>query len=354
MSWRCPYGKCPGTGFVYDEERNVATDCECRPQMLAAARAAKLRGRIPDRYRNVDFDLPPVTDMPRSVVRIVERYVNDLDANLKAGRGLWFQGTPGTGKTTLAMLVSKRALAAGRSVAVYSVPRLLAELRDTFDDDAELSATQLIDRLTAVELLHLDDLGAERTSPWVLEQLYSLINARYEAERAVLVTTNLERDQLIDQIGARSVSRLTEMCGEIPLNGEDHRSALSGPPVPQSPAIGERGGVSSGPTVPSSLPVQPGSAAPTFEASRIAEMREIGTPRERHAGTTATTHHADAHDWRTAGPAEPAPWRPPAPAANLARPDWPTPGEPVDPAPAAQSDPPSWWDRRDPWPGSGE
>lgn len=291
MSWRCPYDRCGGTGFVYDEERNIATDCECRPQMLAAARAAKLRGRIPDRYRHVDFDQPPVTDMPRSVVRVVQRYVDDLDANLAAGRGLWFQGTPGTGKTTLAMLVSKRALAAGKSVAVYSVPRLLAELRDTFDDDAEMSATQLIDRLTAVELLHLDDLGAERTSPWVLEQLYSLINARYEAERAVLVTTNLERDQLTDQIGARCVSRLTEMCAEVPLHGDDHRLTTGAP---------------------------------------------------MNVGTDST-------------------WRAPAPAANLARPDWPAadpaepaavPAEPAAPAPAPA--PPSYWDRREPWPPAGE
>jgi DNA replication protein DnaC len=277
MSWKCPYDRCPGSGFVYDEVRNVATDCDCRPQMHAAARAAKLRGRIPDRFRNVAFDQPPVTDMPRSVVRVVERYVDELDARIAEGRGLWFEGTHGTGKTTLAMLVSKRALAAGKSVAVYSVPRLLAELRDTFDDDAELSATQLIDRLTAVELLHLDDLGAERTSAWVLEQLYSLINARYEAERAILVTTNLDREQLIEQVGARSVSRLTEMCDVIPLYGDDQRLTASMPSLPTT-----LGGLESGVGAPTASRTAPSTAAPT--------------------------------------PAEP----------------------------------PAWWDRREPWPGTGK
>ncbi len=204
--------------------------------------------------------------MPRSVVRGVQRYVDELDANLEQGRGLWFQGPHGTGKTTLAMLVSKSALAAGRSAAVYSVPRLLAELRDTFDDDAEMSATQLIDRLTAVELLHLDDLGAERTSAWVLEQLYSLINARYEAERAILVTTNLEREELIEQIGARSVSRLTEMCTEIPLHGDDHRLTAG---MPAAPTVG------------------------TFEAQRIAELRTIGA-RGRREETGAAPADAAA------------------------------------------------------------
>ena len=78
---------------------------------------------------------------------------------LGAGRGLWFMGPVGTGKTTLAMLVSKAALEAGRSVAIYSLPRLLNEIRDIHR--AERSHIDLLDRLTAVDLLHVDDVGAE-------------------------------------------------------------------------------------------------------------------------------------------------------------------------------------------------
>ena len=78
-------------------------------------------------------------------------------------------------------------------------------------------------RLADVDLLQVDDLGAEKTSAWVLEQLYSIINSRYEAEKAIVVTTNLERDELAAQIGERTVSRLEEMCEIVPLFGRDHR-----------------------------------------------------------------------------------------------------------------------------------
>ena len=123
------------------------------------------------------------------------------------------------------MLVSRQALEAGRSVAIYSLPRLLAELRRTFDDDAQHSYIELLDRLAGVDLLHIDDVGAEQSSPWVLEQLYALINARYEEERSVILTTNLEqREDLVDQIGERTVSRLQEMCDLIPLFGDDARA----------------------------------------------------------------------------------------------------------------------------------
>jgi DNA replication protein DnaC len=122
------------------------------------------------------------------------------------------------------MLVSKAALAAGRSVAIYSLPRLLAEIRSTFEADSEGSYLEFTDRLAAVDLLHIDDVGAENTTPWVLEQLYTIVNARYEDERSIVITTNIEDpEQLAAQIGARTVSRLEEMCTVLPLFGDDAR-----------------------------------------------------------------------------------------------------------------------------------
>ena len=86
-------------------------------------KARKLSPVIPQQFAGRRFDRAPVTDMidPR-VVGEVRRYVDDLDANLDAGRGLWLMGDVGTGKTTLAMLVSKAALERGRTVAIYSLP----------------------------------------------------------------------------------------------------------------------------------------------------------------------------------------------------------------------------------------
>jgi DNA replication protein DnaC len=220
----CPFDLCDGSGFVFDEATNTARDCRCRPQRVSRARARSLSGVIPRRFRLVSFDTPPVTDLPPPQVRVVRDFVRRLDENLERGRGLWLYGDVGTGKTTLAMLVARHALEAGHSVAIYSLPRLLAEIRTTFDDGSDRTYTDLIDRLSRVDLLHVDDVGAEKTSPWVLEQLYAIVNARYEDERSVVLTTNLqERDELVAQIGERTVSRLEEMCEVVPLFGRDAR-----------------------------------------------------------------------------------------------------------------------------------
>jgi DNA replication protein DnaC len=218
---RCPFDQCDGSGLLYDVDTNTAYDCRCRPQIIAGRKARSLSAVIPKRYRDAAFDRYPVTEMHPQVVATTRRFAAMINDHLDAGRGLWFTGDVGTGKTTLAMLVSKAALEAGRSVAIYSLPRLLNEIRDTHR--AERSHVALLDRLAAVDLLHIDDVGAERTTDWVLEELYSIVNARYEEQRSMVITTNLGEAALCEQITQRTVSRLTEMCDILPLLGDDRR-----------------------------------------------------------------------------------------------------------------------------------
>jgi DNA replication protein DnaC len=234
----CPDARCDGSGFLYDEERRRAYPCSCRPKRIARRRAASLTARLPKRFRGVGFDREPVISIARAnphQVRAVRAYVDAIEENLEQGRGIWFTGDVGTGKTTLAMLISKAALEMRRSVAIYSLPRLLAMLRESYAEDARYSLSELIDRLCAVDLLHVDDVGAEQTTDWVLEQLYTIVNTRYEDGRSLLLTTNLVGQEdpggdghpagpLRRQIGERTVSRIWEICGDpLPLFGDDHR-----------------------------------------------------------------------------------------------------------------------------------
>ena len=226
----CPLGVCDGSGWVLAEDTNDAWPCDCRERRVSHATSGRLGSGIPKRFRGVSFDRKPIVDLDPSVLRPVRVFVRDIEARIDAGEGLWFAGDVGTGKTSLAMLVSKAALDAGRSVAIYSVPRLLSEIKDTYDRDSGDSYERLFRRLCAVDLLHLDDLGAERTTDWVLEQLYSIVNERWQDRRSIVVTSNLiDLDELRSQVGARTVSRLSEMCDEpLLIMGPDLRMLADG------------------------------------------------------------------------------------------------------------------------------
>jgi DNA replication protein DnaC len=226
----CPLGVCDGSGWVLNAD-DSASPCECRERRVQQARTRGVRSVLPAKYQGVSFERPPVSDMVRdperrAAVTAVTQFIDTIGENIADGRGLWLEGDVGTGKTTLAMLVSKQAIEAGHSVAIYSLPRLLARIRRTYDGAAgELSYLEFFRRLTSVDLLHIDDLGAEKRSDWVLEQLYAIVDERYATSRSMIVTTNMQVDELEEQIGLRTVSRLAEMCTTLTMYGKNRRYA---------------------------------------------------------------------------------------------------------------------------------
>jgi DNA replication protein DnaC len=285
----CPFGECDGSTWIVDEETNEARPCRCRDQQQRKAASGGIGTGIGRRFREVSFEREPIVSLDPVVLRRVRAFIRSLDDNLGSGRGLWFDGPVGTGKTSLAVLVAKAAKDAGRSYAIYPVPMLLAEIKRTFDRDSCDNYLAFFRRLCSVDLLVLDDLGAEKQTEWVLEQLYSIVNERWQDRRSIVVTTNLpdpdpesagrvlsrsardlrdavnggrvdSRDidelrmllerlervvgevtarevagdldpiaRLRKQIGSRTVSRLMEICDDpIPIQGPDLRMAAQG------------------------------------------------------------------------------------------------------------------------------
>lgn len=213
--------KSNGVTYLYDGERRVARDRhrivlgpqECPFRLSRKAAAWRPRQRKGVRCRRI-VAVTPAGNAQATCITV------DARDGLFVTRDFVL-----THNTTLAMLVSKHVIEAGRTVAIFSLPSLLARIRATFDDGDKgaLSQIQLVQRLTSVDLLHIDDVGAEKTSEWVLEQLYEIVNKRYEDDRSIVITTNLDHAALVAQIGERTTSRLEEMCEVLPLNGPDAR-----------------------------------------------------------------------------------------------------------------------------------
>lgn len=130
--------------------------------------------------------------------------------------GLYLCGPFGSGKTHLGSAIAGAIERQGWRTHYDSTPALLRHIRRGFDDH---SADERIEFLQNVQLLMLDDLGAEHLSNWGEAILFDITNERYRFNRPVIITTNL----LLAAISGRIASRLAEMCQVVPVIACDHR-----------------------------------------------------------------------------------------------------------------------------------
>lgn len=109
---------------------------------------------------------------------------------------LTLQGANGCGKTHLAAAIANRALQRGLGVFFAVVPDLLDYLRASFAPGKDAPYDELFDQVRNVDLLVLDDLGAQSTTPWAQEKLYQVVNYRHVAGLPTVVTTDQPLDAL--------------------------------------------------------------------------------------------------------------------------------------------------------------
>ncbi len=227
----CPM--CGGTGWALTESDGVelVRRCGCdverrRAEQLAAA-------GIPERYRHCtleSFELWNKAKDP-SLGRAKKAVQEFVDLYPQVDRGLLLMGGVGTGKTHLAVaaltgLIRDKGVR-GRFADFTS---LVLEIQMTFDVPG--GSRNLLRPLVEAELLVLDELGAGKTSAWVTDLLYYLVNTRYLEGRLTIFTTNFldppdvprpQEEYLADRISRRIRSRLFEMCRSVSLTGDDYR-----------------------------------------------------------------------------------------------------------------------------------
>ncbi len=231
--------ECGGTRWILVEKDGVEIARRCKCALEAVREKLLENAMIPERYRHCtleNFD-----------TRWFERYQhlqedNTLEKAHSAVRefvdtypfvekGLLLMGGVGTGKTHLAVaalkqiMAEKRARVRGRFVDFTS---LVLEIQMTFDGPG--SSSEILKPLVEADLLVLDELGAGKTTQWVMDLLYYLVNTRYLEGRVTIFTTNFSdhpknnEDPLTNRVSKRIRSRLYEMCRKVGLYGHDYRA----------------------------------------------------------------------------------------------------------------------------------
>lgn len=196
--------------------------CRCERERLQAEEAARKREeqyRLIQRYRNqgladeyyksCTFEKDDGADNASS--NVCRKYVEKWQQMQKLNTGLILWGDTGCGKTFLAACVANALIDIGIPVTMTSIPRLIADMTKDYNKNRDA----VLYTVANAPLLILDDVGVESGSDFVNEKAYEIINTRYEAEKPLIVTTNLTMAELKtpnDEAKKRIYGRLVEMC----------------------------------------------------------------------------------------------------------------------------------------------
>jgi len=177
---------------------------------------------IPKRWEQRIFESFKVTPANKKAFDIAKEYADKF--NPGDGDGLLFSGSIGTGKTHLAAAITMALIEKEVRVTFGTFGTLLAQLRNAFDGNG--SERDIMRKYIKGPLLVIDDLGKEKVTDWVEQTIYEIVNTRYEDNKSLIITTNLDLAQLRQRypnVGDAMVDRIIEMCRGVKLNGESWR-----------------------------------------------------------------------------------------------------------------------------------
>ncbi len=196
----------------------------------AAVKAVAVRLRAGVQHYMAIRGVPPLF-----LDAVKEDFPQDWHLIIDSGEGLFVSAPRGVGKTHLAAAIVRQAIlnlsprrlrAEGMRAELFPLfvdsLELLLELRDSFGND-QITERSIIDRYSGAPLLVLDDLGAEKSSEWSIQTLYTIIDRRYRNKLPTIITSNLNLDQVAARLDDRIASRIAGMCEVRSMIGEDRR-----------------------------------------------------------------------------------------------------------------------------------
>ncbi|MGI5930803.1 ATP-binding protein [Pseudoflavonifractor sp.] len=223
--------KCNDTGW------RGAVMCDCLKSLCAQEQIKELSKLLDLGEQSFDtFSLDVYSPSPWRGSGISPRenmemvYEICLNYAQKFGRfyfnNLFLSGAPGLGKTFLSACIARTVSENGFSVVYDTAVNIFSRFEDkkfSRDADDTREARDETRRYLSCDLLILDDLGSEMTTPFVQSALYTLINSRLTADRRTVISSNLSMEDVRRRYAPQIASRLEGEYRVLPFFGEDIR-----------------------------------------------------------------------------------------------------------------------------------
>jgi DNA replication protein DnaC len=179
------------------------------------------KAKLPERWEIETFPF----DRQPGVNAAQIRQLANLDF-VATGTNIVFIGEPGTGKTGLATGILLKAVRAGRRAMFIKAQDLFDEM---FASLADRSTRQMLDRLSRIDVLHVDELGYLNLQPEQANAFFKLMDQRYTLRKPTIITTNIDYDDWARQLGNPKMteallSRVRHRCTTIRIVGPSLRT----------------------------------------------------------------------------------------------------------------------------------
>lgn len=146
-------------------------------------------------------------------------------------KGLYLHGSFGSGKTfLLAALLNELKIEKNAKIEIIYFPDLLRELKDNFD-----TLESKVRYLSSVDILLIDDIGAEKVTSWSRDEILgTILQARMNSKLTTFFTSNLTIDELeehlaltkdsTDEVKARRITqRIKQLTEDMELISANRR-----------------------------------------------------------------------------------------------------------------------------------
>lgn len=196
-----------GMNFKYCD---CAIEAESFNRSIKLFKESNISEKLLNLHRVVGWEEPEAIDLTGLIEMIDNKNIENNWA--------FIHGSTGTGKTYMAIILASIALLREMSVRFWPVTKLLESLRPGMG-----SPSDILNGCYEADVLILDDIGHEKSSQWVRERLYMIINERWNSGRITIFTSNFPPENLKESISDAVYSRVKGDSVEIKLISKDDK-----------------------------------------------------------------------------------------------------------------------------------
>ena len=230
---RC--SKCNDTGWEFFTDKygtKRTRKCSCGLIDRELMNRQRTYAEIPEAFKDYRLDSFKTTIYRDQAIiteasKTIRYWFQNLDKMMDEGIGLYISSsTKGSGKTRMAASIANELMIEnGYPVKFATSIQILTEIRSTWDKTSGTSESRLLNQLSSIKVLVLDDFGTETVKDWIGERFYHIINERYVRNLPTIYTSNKRLDKL--DYDDRITNRILEKTIQVVFPEESIRKIIA-------------------------------------------------------------------------------------------------------------------------------